>query len=47
VVHALGDVEDCGSMETITPQVSKSNPYLARVYPISSMVLLTVLGMST
>ena len=28
-VHALGDVGDCSSIDTITPHVSPSNPYSA------------------
>ncbi len=27
--HALGDVRDCSSIETITPHVAPSNPYSA------------------
>lgn len=38
---------DCSSIEVITAQVSPSNPNLALVYPISFIVSLTNLGIST
>ena len=38
---------DCSSMAVSTAQVSQSNPYLALSYPISLIVSLTTLGIST
>ena len=37
---------DCSSIATTTPQVSASNPYLARVYPMPFTVSRTRRGMS-
>ena len=38
---------DCSSMAVITPQVSQSNPYFARSYPISLTVSRTIFWIST
>jgi hypothetical protein len=37
---------DCSWIDTAMPQVSPSNPYFARVYPMSVIVLRTSEGMS-
>src|SRR5215211_7654989 len=38
---------DCSSSATITPHVSASKPYFARVYPIAAIRSRTRRGMST
>ena len=38
---------DCEWTEVMTAQVSASNPYFARTYPISLMVWRTMSGIST
>jgi hypothetical protein len=38
---------DCSSIATMTPHVSASNPYFARVYPICVIRSRTSRGMST